>query len=449
MQPDVKVKAYSVDTSKPLYWLDRNGELHWNLHRGQWRVWNSEKQITLALAGTQSGKTVFGPLWMAREIQNHGPGDYLIASPTFKLLSLKLFPEFLRLFKSTCRWGDFTGRGGFQSRFLFSPYGQKALHGRAYSVPTQVYFGHAQNPDSLESATVKAAWLDECGQKAFKLGSWEAVQRRLAVHRGRVLATTTPYNLGWLKDLLFDPWRKAKGNHPNVEVVQFKSLENPAFPREEYDRAKATMPNWRFRLFYDAEFERPAGAIYDCFDKDKHTCDPFPIPGEWKKRFMGLDFGGVHTAAVYLAEEPASSNPRYFVYREYPGGSNWTSATAAVHAKSMLRSEPFRPTAVGGAGSEDQWREEFRVGGLPVAEPPVSEVEVGINRVYAMIKTDRLMVFNNCVGLLDQLQNYSRETDDAGNVMEDIVDKAEYHYCDALRYICSRLHGGMKKAWIQ
>ena len=49
-------------------------------------------------------------------------------------------------------------------------------HGlRAPEGETNVYFGHAQDPDSLESATAKAAWLDEAGQGKFKLDSWRAV----------------------------------------------------------------------------------------------------------------------------------------------------------------------------------------------------------------------------------------------------------------------------------
>ena len=43
-----------------------------------------------------------------------------------------------------------------------------------------MYFGHANDPDSLESATAKAAWLDEAAQNKFKLDSWEAILRRLS-----------------------------------------------------------------------------------------------------------------------------------------------------------------------------------------------------------------------------------------------------------------------------
>lgn len=430
---------------KPLYYQDTTGQLHWNLHPGQWRAWESEKRFVSVFAGTQGGKTEFGSLWLAREIHRCGPGDYLIATPTFKLLSLKLFPSLIKLFRNLCKWGDFTGKGGMNSRFLFSNYGQRAVHGAVSTVPTQIFFGHAQNPDSLESATVKAAWLDEAGQRAFKLGSWEAVQRRCSVNRGRILLTTTPYTLGWLKDQLYEPWKNSNGTHEHIDVVQFKSTDNPAFPQEEYERTKATMPAWRHRMFYDGEWERPAGAIYDTFDKAKHVCAPFDLPPAWK-RFIGTDFGGVHTAAVFLAEEPGAN--RYFVYRTYPPLSRWVSATAAKHAAAMLAGEPRITRAIGGSSSEQQWRDEFRAGGLPIYEPPVSEVEVGIDRVHSMLKNSRLVIFNTCAELIDDIQSYAREVDDTGNPTEKIEDKDTYHRLDALRYICAYLAGPKQKLWV-
>src|SRR5690606_6678700 len=99
---------------------------------------------------------------------------------------------------------------------------------------------------------------------------------------------------------------------------------------------------------------------------------------------------GVNTAAVFLAEHPTSK--QLFLYREYHAGER----TAREHAKELLNGEPGVPTTVGGAKSEGQWRKEFRSGGLPVREPPVSDVEVGIDRVYGLLKDGRLQVFDTC-----------------------------------------------------
>lgn len=442
-------------TIPSLSWQDTDGRHHLNFHPGQLKAWNSTSRIIMILSGAQGGKTALGPFWMAREIQRCGPGDYLIASPTFQLMSATLFPKFLKLFKSECRWGEFTGRGNnYRQRFVISPYGERCLFGKVQDTQTQIFFGHAGQPESLESMTAKAIWLDEAGQKSFRIDSWYAINRRTHIQRARILISTTPYGLGWLKDLVFEPWRKAKAEgsvHPDIDVIQFKSTENPAFPKEEYERAKLSMPAWKHRMFYDGIFEKPAGSIYDCFEKDLHVVAPFTIPKAWP-RYLGLDFGGVHTAGVFLAGEldaAGKETGRLFIYREYPEGGRWGSATSKDHARRLLKDEDRPPLTVGGAASEGQWRSEFRVAGLPVREPPIKDVEVGIDRVYGAIKRNELFIFDTCLGIIDEVQSYSRELDDLGNPTEKIEDKAEYHRCDGLRYVMSYLKGARLQLWIR
>jgi hypothetical protein len=145
----------------------------------------------------------------------------------------------------------------------------------------------AASGGGLEASTAKAAWLDECGQDEFPLTVWEAVQRRLSLAEGRVLGTTTPYNLGWLKTDIYDPWEEGD---PDIDVISFPSTMNPAFPQREFDRVETRMQAWRFGMFYRGQFTKPAGLIYDCFTGDM-LCEPFEIPDDWT-RYVGVDFGG-------------------------------------------------------------------------------------------------------------------------------------------------------------
>ncbi len=399
-----------------------------HFHPGQQRAWDSTRRVVAVIAGAQSGKSVFGPIWLWREIQRKGPGDYMVVTPTYPLLSKKALPEFLKYFgRQTLDLGDYNTQ---QKLFVFSSAGTKKTFGPDYGLTTQVYFGHAQDPESLESATAKAAWLDEAGQNKFRLGSWEAIKRRLAIHQGRVLITTTPYSLGWLKQQVYDRWQA--GNQ-TYDVINFRSIDNPAFPRQEYDDARASLPGWRFRMFYDGLFERPAGLIYDCFDDTLHRCPRFAIPPDWP-RYLGLDFGGVNTAGVFFAEEPVTA--KLYAYREYLAGGR----TAKEHREALLAGEPGLPAVCcGGSKSEQQWRDEFAAAGLPVREPVVTDVEVGIGRVYGAIKRGEFVVFSDLAGLLDELASYSRPLDDAGNPTEGIEDKESYHRLDACRYIVSWL----------
>lgn len=416
-----------------------SGTLSFRYHDGQKRAMASKKRFILLLAGSQSGKTVIGPWWLFREICRKGPGDYLIACPSFQLMNKKVLPEFLGLFNRRLHLGQYKSS---EYIFEFSARGQEVAHGTVHETPTRVFFGHAQNPDSLESATAKAAWLDEAGQRMFKLGSWEAIQRRLSIHQGRVLISTTPYTLGWLKSQLHD---RAREGHPEIDLIQFESTMNPVFPQAEFDRMRQTLPRWKFDMMYRGVFRRPAGMIYDCFDEEKHLVPRCTIPEDWP-RHLGLDFGGVNTAGIYLANEPGTN--RYVLYRTYHAGGR----TAKEHAQMILRGEPIRPRACGGAWSEDQWRDEFAAAGLPVRRPPIKDVEVGIDRVYAMLKArvdDRLdephlEIFDDLADIIDQIQSYSRALDDNDEPTEKIEDKETYHLLDALRYKASEINTHVK-----
>jgi hypothetical protein len=408
--------------------LTSTGTMRLHMHPGQWRAWESVARWVVVLAGTQGGKTVFGPHWLYREIQRCGPGDYLVVTPTFQLLEKKALPTLLQLFEHWLHLGRYVTSPS--RKFVFSPAGARRTFG-SYDPdhPTTIWFGYAEDPESLESATIKAAWLDEAGQRKFKLGSWQAIKRRLAIHQGRALITTTPYDLGWLKQQLWDRWL---AHDPTVAVINFPSTQNPAFPVAEYEAARRDLPAWKFALFYQGRFEQPAGLIYDSFRPATQAIPRFPIPAHWP-RYLGLDFGGVNTAGLFIAAEPGTT--RLIAYREYKAGGR----TAKEHAVALLAGEARTPDAVGGSKSEGQWRQEFRMGGLAVREPGISDVEVGIGRVYGVHARDELRVFDDLAGYLEEKQTYSRVLDVNGEPTEAIEDKHSFHFMDAERYIISWL----------
>ena len=104
---------------------------------------------------TQGGKTEMGPPWLLREIQLRGPGDYMIVTPTFPLLELKALPAFKHLFQTRLGLGEYQGHP--LRKFTFNDTGKKSCFGDETdkSKDTIICFGHASDPESLESATAK------------------------------------------------------------------------------------------------------------------------------------------------------------------------------------------------------------------------------------------------------------------------------------------------------
>ena len=390
------------------------GKLTLRLHAGQTRAWESDRRFVFVIAGTQGGKTAFGSYWLRREIDRCGPGDYLVVTATYDLFKLKLLPEMRTVFCETLR------REGWR----YEASDRVITNG-----VTRIILRSANAPGGLESATVKAAWLDECGQDDFRLESWEAVLRRLSLAQGRVLGTTTPYNLGWLKTQVFDRWRAGE---PDYDVIQFRSTMNPAFPAAEYERAKRTMPPWKHAMFYDGEFSRPAGLIYEDFDPAVHVVKPFPVSELWPVK-VGIDFGSVHTALVWIAEQ----NGKFYLFRESLTGG----LSTPEHAQRARETARLHRSVMwyGGAPGEDQNRMDWNAAGAPVRRPFVADVEAGIDRVIALLRERRLFVFETCAGVIDEFGMYSRELDAAGLPTDKIKDKATFHRLDALRYAASAL----------
>jgi hypothetical protein len=393
-----------------------NGKMQIHLHPGQTKAWDSRARFTFVIAGTQSGKTSFEPFWLDREIREKGPGYYLAVTATYDLFKLKFLPEMTNYFCNYFGWGY-----SASDRVIWKNEGPQK---------TRIIMRSANAPGGLESTTAKAAVMDECGQDEFSLSAWEAIQRRLSLAHGRAFGGTTPYNLGWLKTQVFDRWQKGDSDY---QVIQFKSTMNPAFPMDEYDRAKATLPAWKFEMFYNGAFSHPAGLIYEDFTP-WHVCDPFPIPARWP-RFLGTDFGAIHTAKIFVAMDPATG---IFYIIDDPLDGNMTTQQ---HVESVKQNRFYQRGLVawGGALSEKQQRWDWKADGLNVKEPPIHDVEAGLDRVTEFLRTRILRVFSTCVGTIDEFGRYARKLNDAGEPTEEIKDKALFHRLDGVRYVVSGL----------
>lgn len=415
-------------------WSVQNGNLVLDFHEGQARAWQSTRRFVFVFAGTQGGKTAFGGWWLWREIRNTlvdgEDNDYLVATSSYDLFKLKLLPSLIEVFITVLGIGKYwSGDRIIEIAHPDKGFLAKFAHDKMYA---RIILRSAAAGGGLESATAKAAWLDEAGQDEFALEDWEAVQRRLSIASdagaGRVLATTTIYNAGWVKTEIQD---KYEAGDKTIDVINFPSYKNPSFPRAEYIRARNTMPAWRFKMFYKGEFSRPRGLILGDL-QDFHIIPPRPLPAKFP-RYLGLDFGGANTAKVWVALDPLSGN--MYVYKDELSGDQ----TTEEHASEILTEAEgvnFR-TAWGGAPSETQPRADFNNEGVQLEQPPIADVESGIDKIIIMLKARRLFIFNTCRGLLAEAGTYRRKLDEHGVPTNEIEDKRKFHHIDALRYVIS------------
>lgn len=354
-----------------------NGKV--TLHKYQGEAMLSPARFIGLIAGSGGGKTFFGPIWLLREVRNHPQDSFFVIAPTFPLFNRATLPEFRRRF-------DF--EPGIRGRYKEQKKEYRLGSGGV------VYFGSADRPDSLEGGQVRAAHIDEAGQ--IKLASWQAIQRRLGVKMGRCLLTTTPYSLNWLKTDFYDRW---KAGDSDYDVIQFRSVDNPYYPRQEYERAKRTLDRRVFEMRYDALFRKMAGLVYAEFT-NRNIKEPAGV--KFKRVIAGVDWGFYpDPAAIILHGE--DSQGRIWVFYEYYHLRKTPDEVCAV-AKKLNKDHSVETFWCG--QDEPGSIEMFRKAGLNAKANKVMSVAEGQGAMTDLIKNNALLVSKNCPNWLDEVETH-------------------------------------------
>lgn len=430
-----RIEVHDNDGSKPLCDPDRAaGVLHLYLHEKQRAAWDSPARFVFLLAGKQSGKTIFGPPKMFQKIQQYGAGDYLAVSATYELFNMKMLPTMKQFFVQDLK----IARYWAQARILELRNPETGEFGATYSHEHEKMWGRiilrsADSEEGMQSASAKWAWLDEAGMYASTV--WKDVRGRLSLAAGGALGTTSVYDLGWLKQQIYDPW--VEGD-PEIDVIQFSSKASPFFSQAEYESLQRSMQAWQFRMDYDAEFGRPPAGIYEDFidklrEEGGHLVKRFVIPQEWP-RVVSIDPGIVNPGKVWAAHDPKEDV--YYIYRAEKGGERRTSKEHGVYDVTRAKAGGERVIWWSvGAKSEKYWREDYRAAGAhDVREPDVTDVEEGIDRGVQLLKQRRVFVFDDLVDFVGEMMIYARVIKN-GEVTKEIKDKSSFHLMDAYRYL--------------
>ncbi|GAB6066023.1 hypothetical protein JCM9492_11150 [Aquifex pyrophilus] len=361
----------------------------------QKKVLQSKKRIILFIGGTGTGKTWLGARWIViKALQN--AGEYLLISPSLKLMKRTLWKEVKKVLKE---W-EIPFEKNEQDMILTLFNGS-----RLYGIP-------ADNPDRMEGVHASGAVFDEAGQVDKKV-VFETAFRRLRFKNGQLLITTTPYRWNWLKEL----YDEALKGHEDIDLITARTAENRHYPREEIEKARREMPEWRFRMFYEGVFTKPYGLVYPEYE----VVEPFEIPKNWLK-IRGLDFGYNHpTAVIWLAKSPEGI---WYAYRELK-----KSELTLDDLFRILKEENI-PTY---ADPEmKQGLETLRKWGLDI-RPAKKDVLAGISFVQGLFKQKRLKIFSSLKKTIDELNTYSWKLDANDQPLDEVV-KENDDLMDALRY---------------
>jgi len=371
--------------------------------------------ILAAIAGTGAGKTVTGYWWLHSRMEAFPGNTWGLAEPTYKMLDRIILNSSDPNRPTLEQYFTKVGHHPRLSR------GELIMH----TDFGQIYLYTAENPNTMQGAALKGFWLDEGGQMAL-LAHQTALQR-ISMMQGQELITTTPYNLGWLLTEIAN-----KDGH-GIHVERWRSIDRPGYPRESYEYMRQRLPSWRFAMLYDAQFEKPAGLIYNMFNESVCVIDRFPIPKEWLV-YTGHDFGPDNPAALFTAQDPATGN--FFHFAEYLPG-----AGVAVHErveKWKEQTEGYNVIRrIGGSPAEEETRQLYNAHGWVITAPKIKRVEPRIDKVIGLHQLNKIYVFRDLESYLDEKRSFARKLDDAGQTTEDIDNESKYHLMSCEQYMMS------------
>lgn len=371
---------------------------------------------TVALiAGVATGKTataIIACAQFAAQFQRKKPGEICQIAwwePTNLMLTKTLYPYYIPWWQSGAH-PLMPGKLNKVDGTYITDNGQ-----------TIVRFVSAEKPERAEGFHPALTIANEAGQITGEAAAIMFARQGTGGgpgEMGKLLITTTPYSLNWLKDLCMEPERH------NVRLIKAKAIEaTHKYTHGDIEALRAKLPPHIFAMRYEAEFARAEGLVFDINDNIVTQ-----LPGTPSWWWWGLDFGYSPDplAAILLAE-----------------GDGWVCAVDEIYRTELTISEianelettanrhsiNAKTTPIIADHNEARVVEELSRRGFKMilAKKGAGSINAGIAIVQEALKTKRLFVHRRCEHLFRECNNYTYN--DKGKP----IDK-DNHTPDALRY---------------
>ena len=380
----------------------------------QFQAYNFVTQFGAAICGSQGGKTFVGSHWSGKKIQEFPKDNGSILAPTYKILQQATMEKFFQEFPSLRRCYK------EQKGIIELPTGGK------------VFVRSADRPLGVEGMTIHWWWFDEAGM-APRL-SFTVLRTRVSVTGGQGFITTTPHNMGWLYSEYYQLAKYLNGEElrggyrdPGYSVFNWKSIDNPYFPRDHYDAEKRRLTPEEFGRRYEGLFKKMEGLVYDLPEKQIIEPAQEEIKKKATARIMAIDWGFVNPAGIgvyYLYDNV------WYIADEWKKTGKTTAEIIEVaikmkqeHQVGFIYPDPAEPDRL----------EEMKRAGLEPEECN-KDVKGGISFVQQLIRESQFYIFKNCHEHIDEINTYHYPEEKEGRPIKDEPAKINDHLMDCMRY---------------
>ena len=404
---------------------------HYDKHPAQIGFCNDPSRFRAAIAGIGGGKTEVGAFDAIRHCIRFPGIRGLVVAPTYRMLARSTA---LVLRKVAAWWPGLTVKEFKSENKLVFP-GLTDAHGD----PSTIFFGHAQDADSLRAVEVGFFWIDEA--PLCKEDVWLVCQGRIrqpgVPHRGWL--TGTPKGQNWVYKTFIqdrDDWpadrRVRYGFH------HWTTYDNPLYDAEPDFLTALEESYGQGTDFHRQEmlalFVALAGLVYKQFDETKHVVPKMAC--RIRRAIAGIDWGVTSPGCILVVAE-GEDGKFYVVDEAYERGltitgspgNDWLSIATELHRKWSIQqffADPEDANAI----------LTFQRAGLPVVRANNARLE-GVRAMQALVAGDKWRVLENAApNLLTEFAQYHWREDRDGKPIEDQDPAKEFdHALDPARYI--------------
>ncbi len=267
-------------------------------HKCQLEVLAGLKRFNVICAGTRFGKSAICAYIALRAALTPNQHIWVVA-PTYDL-TRKIYAYLAKFIANA--FPTALKEGGIK---MSDRIGAMRIDFKSWN--TWIEFKSAENPTSLLGEELDLCIVDECSR--IKKEVWESyLYSRLTSRKGSVVFISTPFGKNWF----YWEWLKANdAENPDGAAFRFKSIDNPYFTQEEWDKAKKNLPIQVFKQEHEAEFLDDAASVFRSVEeiiKDNTLCDV----KAGHSYTMGVDIGKHEDFTVLTVIDTYNNNVVYF-----------------------------------------------------------------------------------------------------------------------------------------
>ena len=279
-----------------------------NLSKWQTNVWTDTHRFKVINIGRRAGKTLVSVVRMIHEAGQSKKVIWYIA-PTYKQSKLIAWSMLKENIPPVMR----------------PDYNETELRVKLIN-GSEIWLKGADNPDSLRGTKIDFAIFDEVAFFSDWRVVWEALRPVLVDSKAHCWFISTPRGFNHFYDMFFQ-----EAYDPDYKSFHYTSFDNPYIDREEIEKTKKEMTDRSFAQEFLAEFNKPAGTVYEEWPLENFKEVPYDIN---LPVHISLDFG-INDPTSIIWIQNTGSEYRVIDYYE-------ASNANLDHFVSVIRSKPYK-----------------------------------------------------------------------------------------------------------